>query len=223
MTTLPSRRISAFTLIELLVVVAVIALMVGVFGMALRDGGDPSTSLQSAQGTIASLLSSARGQAALKGQTAALFVNYQSSNADRYLRYCVVATTSDNVTWTAVNEGYYLPKGIYVVPPSFPVSETGVTFTPTLLSNGFDLNPVTGQKLNSTTAEQWLVLAINPQGQRTTVSGAAPGTNVVLSVANIQPAATNPPMKFSNSANVRGFSISQYGVAAFINDAGGFN
>ena len=230
-----SSNVRAFTLIELLVVVGIIALIAGGLGLALRDNGNATAGLQSAQSTLSSLFSSMRGQAALKGGTAALFVSneYSTSNKDRYLRYCVVATTPDNPVlpgsvWTAVNEGYYLPKGVYFLPPTVALLtgdavEADVSFG-ALASNGFDRDALT-VTLNSI-SESRLVLGINSLGQRVVVSGAMGGgnngTNIVLSVANPQPPGATYPMKFSNASNVRGFSISQYGVGALINDASGF-
>ena len=227
-----NRRNAAFTLIELLVVIGIIALLAGALGLGLRDDGNATTNLRAAQSTVASLLSSARGQAALKGGSAALFVSYDLANKrDDFLRYCVVATSTDNATWTAVNEGYYLPKGVYFVPRVAPTGtgvETGVSFGG-IVSDGFDPNTLIKKVKTSDASTMWLVLAVNSLGQRFNISGtalSATGTKVVLSVANIQPPTatnTDPPMKYSNSQNVRGFTISQYGVAGFINDAAGFN
>ncbi|HTJ79745.1 MAG TPA: prepilin-type N-terminal cleavage/methylation domain-containing protein [Rariglobus sp.] len=221
------RRSRAFTLIELLVVIGIIAVLVGVL-VGVLGGGNSSTALQSAQGTMSSLLASARGQAALTGRDAAVAVNFNVNNSDRYLRYCVVIVKDVNGNWVAANEGYYLPTGIYVVPPTSPTGnavETGVSFG-SIKSDGFD-GTLTSQKFNSTASENWLVLGINSLGLRVdALNGTTPptgGTYVVLSVATVQPPGTNPPMKFSNAQNVRGFSISQYGVAGFINDASGFN
>jgi prepilin-type N-terminal cleavage/methylation domain-containing protein len=219
-------RAKAFTLIELLVVIGIIGVLVGVLAGVLGGGGQ-SSAMQAAQGTMSSLLSSARAQAALSGRDAAIAVNYDYSyNSDRYLRYCVVIVKDSSGAWVTANEGYYLPTGVYVVPNAPLTSndaEAGVTFG-AVYSSGFDgtLNAA----FNSTKSEKWLVLGINALGQRVNAANGAAvgaGTYVVLSVGNPQPPGTTPPVKFSNAYNLRGFSVSKYGVASFINDASGFN
>lgn len=220
-------RSKAFTLIELLVVIGIIGILVGVLAGVLGGGGQ-SSAMQAAQGTMSSLLSSARAQAALAGRDAAIAVNYDYSyNSDRYLRYCVVIVKDSSGAWVTANEGYYLPTGVYVVPATPPTSndvEAGVNFG-TIYSSGFD-GSINGA-FNSTKSEKWLVLGINALGQRVNAvnSSAAvgSGTYVVFSVGNPQPPGTTPPLKFSNAYNLRGFSVSKYGVASFINDATGFN
>ncbi|MBW8781617.1 MAG: prepilin-type N-terminal cleavage/methylation domain-containing protein [Verrucomicrobia bacterium] len=220
-------RSKGFTLIELLVVIGIIGILVGVLAGVL-GGGDKSAAMQSAQGTLSSLLSSARAQAALTGRDAAVAVNFNpTNNSDRYLRYCVVIVrnATNSSQWDVVNEGYYLPAGVYIVPPTPPTGaalEAGVSFT--VSSTGFDTDS-TARTFNSSTAEgPWLELGINSLGGRVTVGGtAATGSNVVLALANPQPPGTTPPIKFSSAYNIRGFSISKYGVASFINDANGFN
>jgi len=224
------RCVRAFTLIELLVVIGIIAVLVGVL-VSVLGGGDSSTALQSSQSTVSSLLASARGQAALAGHDAAVAVNFNPNNPDRYLRYCVVIVRDGNGNWITANDGYYLPTGIYVVPSTSPTGnavEEGVSFG-SIKSDGFD-GTLTPQKFNSLIAENWLVLGINSLGLRVDATGQndntslpdGRGTHIVLSVATVQPPGTNPPMKFSNAQNVRGFSVSLYGVAGLINDASGF-
>jgi len=228
------RGRKAFTLIELLVVIGIIAIMVGVLVGVLGGGGNSSTALQSAQGTMSSLLASARAQAALTGYNAALFVNDNKDNPDRYLRYCVIAVyqpdANGNYTWVAANDGVYLPKGAYVVPPDVASqSATGVSFA-AINVKGFDGAPTkVSVTLNATSSEPWLVLGISPLGSRVDVSvspknppAATANGSIVLSTADPQPPGSQFPILFNNAQNVRGMSISQYGVAGFINDASGF-
>jgi prepilin-type N-terminal cleavage/methylation domain-containing protein len=238
--TFPSRRrTAAFTLIELLVVVGIIALLAGIIGVAFGGGGNSATAIQSAQSTLSGLLASARGQAALTGYNAALFVNNTPGTSptwnSRYLRYCVVAVyqpvTAGSTTydWVAVNDGVSLPNGAYVVPPDVSSRvATDVSFSG-INVNGFD-GVKNSVKLNLSSAEDWLVLGVSPLGGRvdatsvtSSSSPAATATGyIVISSADPQPPSAKSPILFNNAQNVRGMSISQYGVAGFINDATGF-
>ena len=81
-----SRRSSsrAFTLIELLVVIGLIGLLAGGIGVAMKNK-NPGTGLRSAQSTLVSLLSSARGQSALN-QVDAMILVQADPTADNFLR-----------------------------------------------------------------------------------------------------------------------------------------
>lgn len=121
-----------FTLIELLVVMAIIAVFLGILGMALSRSSNPTMASQGGQRTISGLVTGARAQAILKQGTVRLIVHndpplssdsvaVQQEKRERYLRYLgiVVLDTDDNgdLYWKAVNEGVYLPRGVYIVPP----------------------------------------------------------------------------------------------------------
>jgi len=229
------RRSAAFTLIELLVVIGIIAFLAGAIGLAMRGSGSSATAIQSAQSTLSGLLASARGQAALTGYNAALFVNdnpgTSASPNDRYLRYCVIAvynTTSNS--WVAANDGFYLPKGAYVVPPDVASRVAAGEDFSGINVKGFDGAPSTvSVALNSATAEPWLVIGVSPLGGRVDATKTPPVASsgsvgyIVLSSADPQaPGSAGYPLLFNNAKNVRGISISQYGVAGFINDASGF-
>lgn len=238
-------RKKAFTLIEVLVVIGIIAALVGVLVGVLGGGGSSSTALQASQGLMSSLLSSARGQAALTGYNAAVFINNTKTvGNDRYLRYCVVAvykpTTSGGTTytWSPVTEGEYLPNGIFVVPHPVPSGSDvapGTSFS-NINTAAFDGNGISNLQLNSVALDSWLVVGINSLGQRVDVSSltanatyasppvaptATASGNIVLSVALVQPPGSSVPIIFANANNVRGISISKYGVAGLINDASG--
>src|SRR5690606_38218234 len=108
----------AFTLIELLVVIGLIVVLAGGIGLAF-SGGDKANALHGAQGTLQSMVSAVRGQAALAGRDAALFVNADADDFDteRYLRTFVVAVKTTAGNWEVVGDEVTLPSGIYLLPP----------------------------------------------------------------------------------------------------------
>jgi type II secretory pathway pseudopilin PulG len=217
---------SAFTLIELLVVIGLIVLLVGGIGIALR-GGDKSAALQSAQGSLASALSLARAQAALKGADAALAVNADSSDSERYLRYYVVVVKNSSVTppiWEVTGDGEYLPAGVYFLPKPTP---TGAALNGDVDFDGMESAGFDGEVAQdiSGLGSRWLMIGISSLGHRVnaTGSGAAAAGSIMLSTGDVQPPDSSPPFKYNNAFNVRGFFISQYGVGALINNRDEFN
>ena len=112
-------RPRGFTLIELLLVIGIITVLAAGIGTALQ-GGDRSVALRSAQGTLVSLLTVARGQAALVGRNAALLVQADPA-VDGYLCNLVVAVRdSADTTWLPVDDWATLPAGVYVLPVNTP-------------------------------------------------------------------------------------------------------
>lgn len=213
----PSWR-RGFTLIELLVVISIIALLAGVVGMALKDG-NPGASLRSAQSTLVSMVSVARGQAALNQSDARLLVYASSSTTDdmdkeRYLRYVRVVVDKSG-TWTPVGEAVMLPEGAYVVPPTAPTGtlvESGVTWS----ADG--VVPVSGFSVSS----PWTL----PYDSKTYYYinfksvGTIDGANVRIAVGSAKRDANGP--KFDNPDDVRGFLIRSMGNVTLLNDTASF-
>ena len=104
---------SAFTLIELLTVIGIIAIFSGIVALALR-GGDKSQARDASVSTLSSMITSARGHAALKGTRAAVLIHADTANPDRFQRYIVVCT-ENTVTglWEPVDSGVTLPVGFF--------------------------------------------------------------------------------------------------------------
>ncbi len=220
MKTLSAKR--GFTLIELLVVIGLIAVLAGGIGLSL-GGGDKSNGLKSAQNIISSLLSGARGQAALSQADAALVVNVNTTD-DNFLRELrIVKRDSTNTKWVVSGNPIYLDKGVYIV-PSETANLSTVTFGTT---NG------TWSKLYSTAfyisdksviyIDDSATVKINDSEyaviSRFTSLGTTSAGQIVLSSADL----TGPnQLKFSNPDNVRGATISAYGVTTLINEAEAF-
>jgi type II secretion system protein H len=132
-----------FTLIELLVVVALIGILAAVLGFSL-SGGSQATSLENAQRNVMAMIQAAKANAALEGAPARLIIyadtNSQNassaesglvnSKALRYygIIYGNVDPSTGNVTsWTAANEGAYLPSGIYFAPNKISQFATNIS------------------------------------------------------------------------------------------------
>jgi prepilin-type N-terminal cleavage/methylation domain-containing protein len=156
---------TAFTLIELMVVVALIGILAAVIGFSL-SGGSQAAALDNAQRNLLAMVQAAKANAVLEGAPARLIV-YADTNpipasdvdtvVPKILRYYGVIYSSTNakgnITWTAANEGAYLPSGIYFVPAqesnfigsgSLPPKTGSGATTPNTLT--------TGQKDTATTS-----------------------------------------------------------------------
>lgn len=210
----------AFTLLELIAVMTLISLFAGVIGFAFFRGGGSTIGLQSAQSTVASLLTLVRGQGAVTGRNAALFVNVTAGNRERYLRFLVPAIRNEaNTTWIPLNEGVFLPQGCFVVPS---VAPTGTAIENSedwsLINSTVLAGPVT-IALNSLTSETWSGIVFTPRG---TIVPTPSSGNVVVANGRPNPPSATPPFVFVNPKNARGVALSSYGLTRLINDPAGF-
>lgn len=225
-TNLPFRPSPAFTLIELLVVIAAIGVFVSVVGVALGGVGNKSLLIRNAQGTVTSMLSGVRAQAALKGADAALFVNAAPSAEDEaFLREFRIAWRN-GTNWEVVGERTLLPAGICVVPDAagaFSEVTYGTTTTNSvatdwsgLYSTAFDNSATTLRDGNGNLPDNYrLLVRLTPRGTKSTATGG----QLVLAPAE-RTGATD--LRFANPQAVRGHKISNYGVTTPINDPDGF-
>jgi prepilin-type N-terminal cleavage/methylation domain-containing protein len=223
-----------FTLVELLVVIALIGVLAAGLGLAISGGGDRGAALQNAQSTINSLLSGTRAQAALSQSEAKLFLNVSSNSGvnEGFLREFRIARLDNSVTpaqWVITGDGVVLPKGIAFVPPA-TVSLTGVTLNSfgggawdgprsTALAN--TPTPLRNKLNGSETGDAYhAVIGFSPRGTLSQgyLAGDASDPLIVLSPIETR----ENGIVFQNPSLVRGARLSNYGVAALVNEASGF-
>lgn len=208
-------RSGAFTLIELLVVIGIIGILAGGVGLILR-GNNPGAALRAAQSTLIGTLSAARGQAALN-QTNAMIIVQSDPAVDNFLRSVrvVVEITAGSGTWKEVGGEVILPQGVYIVPNSATLTGAAVSnSTAKRLSSFFTTSAsVPGLTINgvSTTTNFLQSTVFTPLGGIGSVGGR------VLVAAGTSTGATT--ITLDNTAAVRGFIISKYGVATLVNES----
>lgn len=203
----------AFTLIELLVVIGLIAVLAGTMIASLRDG-DRTLALQSAQSSLAGLLSAARGQAALTGRNAALLLHADTTDLARYLRAVAIAVrTPDGTAWAPAGDWILLPAGVGVLPSLVPADLRSQPDAPWegLRSSAFASSP------GAMDGTACLVLSFTPRG---TVAGG--GGSIVLAPFSLRPPPADLPLRFEQPDAVRGVSVSTYGIATLVHDRSGF-
>ncbi len=210
-----------FTLIELLTVIGIIAIFSGF--VALR-GGDKSQARDASVSTLSSLITSARGHAALKGTRAAVFVNANQNNPDRFQRYVVVCT--ENTTtglWEPVDSGTTLPVGVYILSNTNPLPTVGpglhkVSGVDWRRHSDFPRSELRStalaltvtQAINSAVSEEW-------RGFRFTSRGTTGDSGAVI-IANGRPLSGGAPASvlLENPDNVGGLKLSTYGTVTIV-------
>jgi prepilin-type N-terminal cleavage/methylation domain-containing protein len=232
MKTLPSLSCErAFTLLELLVVMALIATL-SFFLLSNHGEGGRSASLRAAQAQFSNLLALARTQAMASGQSCRMLVNVDPSSASeprRYLRYVVVQLQTTS-SWQTLTDAF-LPDSVYIVPGNFSSLPAGlfavsenVPWTKVdgsaLRSTALRSNRITTETINGSTAEQWVNLTLS-SASNTTQSG-----DIILINGRPRPpgsfAEGEAPVVLENPGNVRGLTLSVYGVPALINSRTSF-
>ena len=222
------RRRSAFTLIELLMVVGIVVLVAGGLGMALKDSG--SNALATAQTTLATLVGTARAQAAIH-QTQSVLLIYGSrppaGDAEKFLRLAQVfrdeTPTGSSRTWVPVGSAVNLPQGVCLVPPAtVGLIAQGVVWptNPPLLSTvgtGMNPNQPVGTPFGGGNPSAFFI-QFNSDGSVTQVGTQAYARLVVATAAR---SAANLP-QFNNAGAVRGILIRPTGAVTFVNDANSF-
>ena len=135
----PRSASRAFSLVELLVVMAVVALLLGIAGMAFNNFGR-STSLAAAGNRVAAILEQARQHAMSQGAMTTVAISTDSANSKRNQAFVVLAARprSDGealtaADWKQVSKWEILPEGITVDSGS-SFTDSGTKLVPSLPS-----------------------------------------------------------------------------------------
>jgi type II secretory pathway pseudopilin PulG len=222
----PRARNAAFTLLELLIVIGLIAALSFVLVSGLAGGGK-SAALQSAQAMMANLVTAARSKAMASGRSSRVLVQVDAtvtSQPLRFLRYVAVQTQAAG-DWQTIAEAY-LPDGVYVVPGNFNPIPAGLfaanTAAPWTKADGSALrstalrsNQITAETINSAGPEQWVSFTISAN------AATAQAGDLIVASGRLRPPgsylAGESPVELDNPENVRGLTLSTYGVPALIN------
>jgi type II secretory pathway pseudopilin PulG len=235
----PYRLSSAFTLLELLVVIGLIAGLSFVLFAGLQGGGR-TAALQSAQATVAQLVSAARLKAAASGRHCRVLVANDPAETDRYLRFLVLQQATDPganpANWRSV-QSVWLPADIYVVPASLTapaglvadatgwrrVSEPGEELRSGVFQNQATVHALEGDSV----ARTWTGVCFTPAGTLAPLDSGPPPRGLWVLAPGVRRApgtyaAGESPVQLVEPDTVRGLVLSAYGVPALLNGRGAF-
>jgi prepilin-type N-terminal cleavage/methylation domain-containing protein len=206
-----------FSLVELLAVIAIIAAVVGVIGFTFR-GPTQSQALRSGQTILASMLTVARGQAAIQQAKSYFVVNVDAADEERYLRYAtvIVELLDDEGNshaprrWISVTDGVFFPPGVFFVPHD--VAGRGIAWTgedssaPSIaFSLGALIEPYASETGSGT---------VNWHGYAFSHFGTSANASLVLATGSTLPNPSGPPpfqIELLNPELVAGARMRQYG------------
>ncbi len=220
-----------FSLIEMLVVAGLLAGL-SFFLLNGLGGAGQSAALQTAQGTMTSMITAARTKAMASGESSRLMIHVDPGSASqpaRYLRYVALQTQTAG-GWLTVAD-FFLPDGVYIVPGNFASLPSGLFATEgstawtrtdgsALRSTALRSNQIILEAVNSSRAEEWagITISANP--------GTAQSGDIVLAAgrqrAPSSGGAGESPIELINPDSVRGLTVSSYAVPALINARSGF-
>lgn len=223
-----SRR--GFTLIELLVVVALIAGLATLF-IAGVGSGSKAAALQSAQATMANLVTAARTKAMASGVRVRILVHADTRDVRRFRRFIALQQETNYLSnvWRPAYERLSLPEGICVLPrvtrvPSGLYSGnivwTKASVAEPLHSSALD-TVVVNEAVDRSEEEAWEVIQFTPFGTMSTHAGDV----VLTTVTRRAPgsfAEGESPVRAEDVEQVRGIAISTYGVPMLLNGRSAF-
>lgn len=182
--------------------VGLIAVLAGALGLALR-GGEGGAALTGASRTVAGVFQAARAQAVLLGTEARVIIANDPSDPDRYLRaLAIVHRDPENPNlWRSNGDVVTLPKGLYIIPPSYsgpaPKRSSGPSLTMGF-SQGFPF-----REAAESGGSGWLAYAYDAQGVT-----AQAGAKVVVGAGRLSDAGA--AVEF-NGEQVAGFALARLG------------
>jgi len=205
--------IAGFTLVEMLVVIGLIAFLAASLGLALRSPGQ-GMALQAGQATVATLCAAARARATVTGRDARLVISADPADADGRCRYLQIVQ-EDPVNpdrWLAEGAGFWLPPGIYVVPPRADAVPGNAAWPEARCSTALS------------TSAQALTINGGAAGLFYTVLFTARGTtrggSLVLTVGRRDAGTTGPVLTFGHPDQVRGVLLRASGALTLLGEAG---
>jgi len=216
-----------FTLLEMLIVVGLVAAL-SVVLLAGLFGGGKAAALQSAQASLAGVVTAARAQAVASGQGARLCLNVDATAPDRFLRYWVVQVKTDSVWRTTADIS--LPEGVFVVPGKFAEMPAGLfssastwlknDHSTALRSTALQDGRIFIEALNDAVPQKWVAIEFGATG------GTAQSGDLVLVPGTARPpgswTAGESPVELRDAAAARGLTLSSYGVPALVNEVASF-
>ena len=216
----------AFTLIELLVVIGLIAALAAVLTVGLRPSGQ-GLALQAAQSAVANLFNAARLNALATGHDTRVLLHVDLADVDgRFLRVLTWQEKTDQ-GWTTQGE-IRLPDGVAMLPRN-PEGFGGLLASGTawtrgvgagLRSTAFRPGAEVSVAVNSPITEKWAAITFSSAG---TTLGSG---DLVLGSVVVRPAADRSageaPVRFIHPDQVRGLSVSGYGLATLVSSREGF-
>ena len=236
------RSQSGFTLLELVVVLSIMVIL-STMGFVAYEATAPPGAVNAGRNTLHGLMRFAREQAIMRGSNAMLIINYDSSDADKFLRYAgVIVEEEYNLEdWKAAHSGVYLPKGVFFVPQSGEGAD-GFEFDAQWLladvrsqyhcSNGDSTKAIGGVEypilntiyLDASTGEEqdWIGYQFGPDGRvkgvdfaACSADGGSQSNHIVVGTARYQ---SEGGLLFQDSEQARGFIIRLNGVSYAVDD-----